>query len=414
MNKPFLTARTTLALAAAAALGATSVDAWALGLGRLTVQSALGEALRAEIDVSSLTPEEASSLAVRIASPDSYRAAGVDYNAVLAGAQAVLVRRADGRPYLRVTSDRAVQEPFLDVILEVTWSSGKLVREFTLLIDPPTSRAAPPAQAAAPIAPSMAPAPAAPAPSPSASPAPSAAAAPRAPAPAPAPVAAAPAAPKPTPAPKPAAGPDQYQVRNGDTLSRIAGRTQRPGVALDQMLVGLFRANPDAFLGSNMNRLKSGVVLSVPTPEALKGVTPSEAREVIAAQSADFGAYRSRLAEGAPQAAAVDPVRQDKGKVQAAVEDKKQPAAAADKLKLSAGAKASAPEAQVSKAAERKDNATRVAELTRNVEELKTLQKGTAAAQAPAPAPAPAAAPAPAPAPVATTAAAPEIGRAHV
>ena len=109
MNKrSFLTARSTLALAAAAALGATTVDVWALGLGRLNVQSALGEGLRAEIDITSLTPEEASTLAVRIASPESYRAAGVDYNSVLAGTQTVLARRADGRPYLRVTSDRAI------------------------------------------------------------------------------------------------------------------------------------------------------------------------------------------------------------------------------------------------------------------------------------------------------------------
>ncbi len=384
-NRTFLSARTTLALAAAAALGATTLDASALGLGRLNVQSALGESLKAEIDITSLTPDEASSLQVRVASPESYRAAGVDYNSALSAAQAVLLRRDDGRPYLRLTSSRAIQEPFVDVILELSWSSGRLVREFTLLFDPPT-RVAPPAQAAAPV-PSVitpAPVPAAPAAPPVV------AVAPRA---TPAPVPAAPAAPapKPTPAPKPAAdasGADQYRVRNGDTLSRIAGRTQRPGVALDQMLVGLFRANPDAFLGNNMNRLKSGVVLSVPSADAVKAIAPAEAREVIAAQSADFGAYRSKLAEGAPQVGSAAPARQDKGKVQAAVEDKKQAGnTSADKLKLS-GATASAPEAQISKSAERKDNATRVAELTRNVEDLKKLQAGAAAAQAPSPAPA--------------------------
>ena len=94
---------------AAAALWFVTSDAMALGLGRLAVQSALGESLRAEIDVTSLTPEEASGLRVRIAPPESYRAAGVDYNAVLPATQAVLLRRADGRPYLRLSSDRAVQ-----------------------------------------------------------------------------------------------------------------------------------------------------------------------------------------------------------------------------------------------------------------------------------------------------------------
>ncbi|HET7525316.1 MAG TPA: hypothetical protein VFK10_05170, partial [Burkholderiaceae bacterium] len=155
-------ARVALSSVALAALVAASGSAWALGLGRLNVQSALGETLRAEIDISSLTPDEESSLKVRVAPPESYRAAGVDYNAVLTSTQVSIARRADGRPYLRVTSDRAVQEPFVDVILELTWSSGRLVREFTLLLDPPQSRVAPPVMATAPTAPQVSAAPTAP------------------------------------------------------------------------------------------------------------------------------------------------------------------------------------------------------------------------------------------------------------
>lgn len=142
-----------------AAMWVASGSAWALGLGRLNVQSALGETLRAEIDITSLTAEEDSSLRVRIAPPDSYRAAGVEYNLILPSTRAEVARRADGRPYLRLTSERAVQEPFVDVILELTWASGRLVREYTLLLDPPQSRTAPPVQAAAPTAPVIAAAP---------------------------------------------------------------------------------------------------------------------------------------------------------------------------------------------------------------------------------------------------------------
>src|SRR4029453_14955397 len=108
--------RVALNTVALAAMVRASGSAWALGLGRLNVQSALGEALRAEIDITSLTPEEDSTLKVRIAPPDSYRAPGIDYNAVLQSTQVTLSRRPDGRPYLRVASDRAVQEPFVDVI----------------------------------------------------------------------------------------------------------------------------------------------------------------------------------------------------------------------------------------------------------------------------------------------------------
>ena len=84
---------------ALAALALGSADAWAVGLGRLSVQSSLGETLRAEIDVTSLTPEEAANLKIRIAPPDSYRAAGVDYNSVLPTTQAALLRRPDGLPF---------------------------------------------------------------------------------------------------------------------------------------------------------------------------------------------------------------------------------------------------------------------------------------------------------------------------
>lgn len=429
-NRPFLAARTALAAAALVALGAAPLAAQALGVGRLNVQSALGEGMRAEIELTSLTPEEASTLQVRIASPEAYRAAGVDYNAVLAATQASVARRADGRPYLRVSSDRAVQEPFVEVILELNWASGRLVREFTLLFDPPGTRAAPPVQATAPVAPVIAaapmPAPAAPAPAPAPAavarpqPAPAPAAASRpAPAPAPAPAVAqapAPQAPRPAPAPAPApkapaaapapAAPPaaaaaprgkRYEVRPGDTLYRVATRTQAQGVSLDQMLVGLYRANPDAFIDRNVNKLRAGSVLSVPSADEVADLGAADAKRLISAQSLDFGAYRQRLAQGVPQAQQVPEAgRQAKGKVQAAVEDRKQAAVVSpDKLKLSPGAaQASAPGAQAGSGKDSKDDAARVAELTRNVEELKKLQQGTAAVQQPA-----SAAPAPAPAP---------------
>ena len=429
-NRPFHAVRTALALAALAALGAAPIDALAVGLGRLNVQSALGEGMRAEIDITSLSPEEAATLQVRLASPEAYRAAGVDYNAVLSGAQASIGRRADGRPYVRVTSDRAVQEPFVEVIVELNSSSGRMVREFTLLFDPPSNRVAPPVQAAAPAAPVFGPAPTtqpgmgvATAPSapvrPSTRPAPAPVRdAGQATAPAPAPVA---AAPKPRPTPRPAearptlpaspapAAPAgvastsdrRYQVRQGDSLLRVAGRNASQGVSLDQMLVGLYRANPDAFIEGNVNRLRAGAVLTVPAADEVRDLTANDARRLLAAQSLDFGAYRARLAQAAPQAQAPEAGRSAQGKLQTSVDDRKQSTAASpDRLKLSdPSVKASAADP-----GSVKDSAARVAELTRNVEELKKLQQGTVAPAATAPASAPAAAPAPVPAPTASAA----------
>ncbi len=414
-------------------------DAAALGLGRLTVQSALGETLRAEIDVTALSAEEAASLKVKVAAPDTYRSSGVDYNAALASTSVTLQRRPDGRPYLRLTGDRAVQEPFVDVILELNWASGRLMREFTLLLDPPASARAP---AAAPVPDPLAISPApssaqplstAPASVPASTPAPAVVSAPRPSAAAPVPATA--------PAPRSAAasasiGADDYRVQRGDTLFGIAGRAQRPGVSLDQMLVALYRNNGDAFLGNNMNRLKAGAVLHVPSAELATAVTPSEARQVIQAQSADFGAYREKLAGGVPTVPAAESSRAASGKVQAQVQDRKTTAAVApDKLTLSKGAAAAGKtgaDDTLTKGRQQKDSSTRVAELSKNVEELKKLQGATStaapttaaskaggvavagasatAASAPAPAPAPVAVPSAPPAPTVAAAPPPAAG----
>jgi pilus assembly protein FimV len=438
-----------VALAAAfAALSLAPAASWSLGLGRLNVQSALGEPLRAEIDVTSITPEEAASLQSKMASPETYRAAGVDYNQVLGATSVALQKRADGRSVLRLSSDRAVTEPFVDAILDLSWSSGRLVREYTLLFDPPAPKSAQTPAVTSPAMDTPAPVPRAAAPSPSPAPV---AQAPSAPAPAPvskpkaapvpAPVASKPPAPAPAPvkaapapapmaaASAPAAGGQTVKVRSGDSLSQIAERTIKPGVSLDQMVVGLYRANPEAFQGNNMNRLKAGVVLQVPTAEKAQSVTPQEARQVIVAQSSDFSAYRQRLATGVAESVKPAQERQAKGKVEAEVHDRKQTAAPSpDKLTLSKGGMASSQpgvEDKLSKARAQQDTGTRVTELSRNLDELRKLKEQAASKAAaakaevkpevkvPAPAapasvakapvaPAPVAKPAPAPALVAS------------
>ena len=431
--------------AAVSVLSALPVSGWALGLGKLNVQSALGEALRAEIDVSSLSSEEGATLQAKVATPETYRAAGVDFNSVLAATQITLQRRADGRPFLRIASDRAVQEPFVDVILDLSWSTGRLVREYTLLFDPPSVRQASQAAAAAtaPIAPiadgasdASSKPPAKPAtrspvvaetPAPAKPKAAKVAKAPASAASAPEPVAA--PAPAPTPSPAPAPAPlatspvaegdaRSVRVKSGDSLSLIAQRNAVSGVSLDQMLVGLYRNNPQAFQGNNMNRLKAGAVLNLPSADEAQAVSAPEARQVIVAQSADFSAYRQRLAGTVVPSGNEQPERQAVGKVEAEVQDRKQAAAPTpDKLTLSKGGmsagSAASVEDRVAKARAKEDSGARVAELSKNLDDLRKLKEKSAAASvpakaappAPAPAPAPvvpmpAPAPAPAPAPV--------------
>ncbi|MEX8493810.1 FimV/HubP family polar landmark protein [Sphaerotilus sp.] len=370
----------------------------------MSVQSALGESLRAEIDVTSLTPDESANLRVRVAPPDAYRIAGVDYNAVLPSTAVSLQRRADGTPYLRISSDRSVQEPFVDVILELSWSSGRLLREYTLLFDPPSVARAP----AAPATPAVVAA--VPARPTKAELAASAAAEATAraeamkratPAPVPSeatepvPLTKAPGRRPAAPAPAPAADVatagtgTAYRVKSGDTLSNVASKLQVEGISLDQMLVGLYQGNTQAFIGNNMNRLRSGAVLTVPSAQQLGSVDAREARRLVHVQSANFNAYRQRLAGAVPeQTKPVEPTRKSGGQVRTEVVESGAAGAAKpdrlqlDKPKTTGKGQAATPEETVVKQRAEKEASSRVNELARNLDELKKLQAASGAAAA--------------------------------
>ncbi|WP_415842128.1 FimV family protein, partial [Paracidovorax anthurii] len=138
-------------LAAAAFVSASfyAPDASALALGRLTVQSALGEPLRAEIDLPQITAAEAESLRAAPASPQAYRAQGMEFSPTLNDLQVRLQRRADGTMALRLSTSRPVNDPFVDLVLDASWSSGQIVRSYTLLLDPPAMRREAPSPTAA-------------------------------------------------------------------------------------------------------------------------------------------------------------------------------------------------------------------------------------------------------------------------
>ncbi len=357
---------TALALAAAVLLGVSASDANALGLGRITVLSALGEPLRAEIDVPEINAEEISSLRTAVASPEAFRAAGFEFNPSLSGISISLQRRPDGRHFLQLSSQRPVNDPFVDLILETSWSSGRIVRDYTLLLDPPNLRPA------APLSAQVTPAPAAP--RTATAPAPSTTREARAPATAPATRAPA-ERPTTAAAPKaPAPGGKQVTVQAGDTAGKIAAANKPANVSLDQMLVAMLRANPDAFVGGNVNRLRSGAVLDVPGSEAAGLVPPQDASQTLVVQSRDFNEFRRRLAEGLPTTNVSPAERQSSGKIQAQVQEKRPGAATPDKLTLSKGAvQGKAGEDKIARERAAKDAATRVAELNKNIADLNRL-----------------------------------------
>jgi pilus assembly protein FimV len=151
------------------------------------------------------------------------------------------------------------------------------------------------------------------------------------------------------------------------------------------MLVALIRSNPDAFSNGNINRLRSGAVLDLPSSEQAKSVGTAEATQMVIAQSKDFNDFRRKLATDAPKAAVEATDRQASGKLDAKVDDKKSAAATPDKLTLSKGAvKSTANDAKLAKELADKDAAARAAELAKNIADLKKVGSATAAPAAPA------------------------------
>ena len=369
-----------------------SLQAQALALGRMTVQSALGEPLRAEVDIVEINPEEAASLKAAVASAEAFRAAGLDYTAAAAAGLSIkLERRPGGRAYLKVSSSRPVTEPFVDIIIEANWATGRISRDYTMLLDPPNLRAR--AAPVEPNAPLLSRAPLAPVP-----PIPAAAPAaklqtPRAALPPAVAIRPGPSA-KPVVVEKAAASDKQLTVKRGDTASSIAAQNKPGSVSLDQMLVAMLRGNPDAFVGGNVNRLRSGAVLDIPQAEAANAVSASEATRTIVAQSKDFNAFRRKLAGNAPATQITNADRQASGKVQANVQDRAPASATPDKLTLSKGEvqgkAASMSEEAIASEKQAKATASRIAELSKNIAELTLLTaapgSGAAAVAAPSPA----------------------------
>ena len=386
-NSPAMTTRLPAAslatwrwLVAAAFLmlgGLSSFNAQALSLGRMQVQSFLGESLRAELELRDVSEADAKSFKAEVSPAATFKALGLEYQSAYTELAYNLQLLPEGRAVLKISGSRPVAVNFIELVFDFSWASGRTTRDFTLLIIPPATPGP-----VAPVAPAVqeAPAPAA---------APSAAA--QMPAAVPAPSTPVPA----VQAPKPAAakGGARLTVKAGDTASELAVQAKSVNVSLDQMLLAMLRSNPDAFVANNVNRLLAGAELSVPTPDQAQALDPVEARKTILLQSQDFDAYRQQLANKAKEANVAPAGRTASGKVQSAVKDASPDAAATDKLTLSKGAVQAGGSAEEKLSQERKakDDAQRLAELSKNIKDLSDLGKNSLPATAPAGSPAPAA-----------------------
>lgn len=257
-----------LAVAAASALMSSNM-AHALGVGDINLRSALNQPLNAEIELLQVRDLSSAEIRPSLASPDDFGRAGIDRDFFLTDLKFTPEVRPDGRAIIRVTSNKPVREPFLNFLMEVKWPSGRVLREFTLLLDPPlyqpTPAAAPPAPPVSaqtqPIInrqPSVAPAPVSPAAAPNAGTQASATASSNA---------------------------GQIRANSSDTLWEIAQRHRPEGASVNQTMLAIQDLNPNAFIGNNINQMLSGSTLALPNAEQAGVRTPAEATNQVAEQN---------------------------------------------------------------------------------------------------------------------------------
>lgn len=365
-----------LSMVAALVAACIGTEAHALGFGRMKVQSALGQPLRAEVE---LIDAKSSNLRAGMAAPAVYVQKGLDYGPTVKGIRASVRKMPNGRAVLVLSSDAPINDPFVDVVLQASDGAGSVTRDFSLLLDPPSTPA--PVEVVEPATPRAsrrAPAAVKPAPRGERMDLPPAEGAEEG-------EARAPVRKKRAAASSGRTRSGAVRVRQGDTAGQIAARNRPARVSLDQMLVALQRANSHAFINGNVNLLKSGVVLKMPSAAEVRAVPAAEAHAIIVAQSEDFRSYRGQLAR-APMTQVVPSAQQSGGKVQSRIEDTKtSPVAAPDTLTISkAEVKANnAPEQRMAEAMQKRDNVNRADELNKNLSDLKNISAEVAASAQP-------------------------------
>ena len=388
---------TAVAVALAILSGGGVTSAEAAGLGRLTVQSALGQPLRAEVEVTSVSPDEAESLKARIASPEAFSRVGLQYKEALSGVRMDVENRG-GRYFIKVTSSRPINDPFVDLVVELSWASGTFSREYTFLLDPPTQQSANQANRSgnAPVAGAATAAAATGA-------AASGSNAVRTIDPATgrlvnqergaqgrSQAASQPTEAKQQPAAQAQGGRDASSeggtvtVGQGETLGMIAARVRPASATLDQTIVAIYRTNPTAFIQNNPNLIRQGRTLTIPSEGEIAAIDSTEAGRQLRMAARDFRSYKERMAGTTPEVATGNGSSTASGAISAKVDDERGgQAGSQDRLELSRseGGKdeqgsavgARDAEAQVAREAALKEANSRIAELEKNVGALKSM-----------------------------------------
>ena len=329
----------------------------AAALGEISVQSAIGQRLSAEIEIVGMSKNDADTIALRLAPPEAYKEAGLDYSAVLRSMRFNIEKKAE-RYVVRLSSEEVVNDPFITILFEIDTDGNRNIRQYALLLDPPAvDQQVAVTEPQTAIVPELNAA-VVPANSDAKETAPTAEVA------------------------------STHTVGKGETLHGIASQLKPAETKLEQVLIALQRLNPNAIEGDNINRIKAGAVLTLPDAETIKAIDAADARKLVNAQTADFRRYREQLAQQArkPEAsteARADTTtnRQSQGRVGVQVTEPTSKATQ-DKLRLSkAGAQGNSQSAaneaaNMDKIAAEKALAEandRVAALEKNVRDMSSL-----------------------------------------
>ncbi len=302
--------------------------AQALTLGPAVVNSSLGEPLRAEFPITRLSATESQNLQVRLADEKAYAAARLERSSVLEGLDLSLDTRPDGRRVLVVRGQQAVNAPFVDLLVELRWNGGRLLRDLTVLL-----------QAQATDKPASLP-------------------------------------------------PSGLVVQAGDTAGQLARDHKTEQVSLEQMLVALLKQNPDAFIDGNVNRLRAGALLALPSAAEAGGIEQDAAREALLEQADAFDAWRAGLSQRVTASDAPDAAESNRLQMPS----RQRPAAGAPQDRLELTKPGAGQEDRIALQRQAQDTAERAAELARNIAELGKIaganaSDGTASSGVPLPSP---------------------------
>ncbi|SDK09630.1 pilus assembly protein FimV [Methylophilus rhizosphaerae] len=375
-----------------------AITAYAAGLGSMTSSSKLGEPLNAEIELLAVAPGELNSIQAALASDQVYQDQMLEKPASYPYINIAVGNNSQGQPVLKLTSSQPITEAFLDMLVQVDWPTGRLVKEYTLLLDPPGFNsnyvsepnglpvAAQPVASPEAARPEVAPA-----------------------LDAEKPEISQPLAKKPSAADTVPSQPSVQETADntasasvttarGDTLYAIARQMKPDNVSMEQMLAALYQSNQGAFDGKNMNRLKVGKIIRLPDQATLNGISRQQANHLVVEHTTHWLAYKNALSNAVKNADAHEAggnTQQSAGKIGSAQEKTAPQAAAKDVLKLSAGDEKSgsqtdkasanaAKEEAIAKENAIKEEQSRAAALEKQVADMKKLveMKNNAMAQA--------------------------------